>query len=142
MLKIKAFIRFYIELAFDNKVSLIFTLLFPAIYQLINFKVVTITNTDDFIQTSMLMIAYIIVSTAINGVTMSIISTRNSGYIKAYYYASGSRWAIYLANLFVQLIIVLLENLIFIVSLMILYRFFSVNLLLNFMLMTLISFPF
>lgn len=73
---------------------------------------------------------------------MPIISTRNSGYIKAYYYVSGSRWAIYLANLFVQLVIVLLENLAFIVTFMILYRSFSVYLLMKLVLMILISFPF
>ncbi|EEJ73030.1 hypothetical protein [Lactobacillus ultunensis] len=142
ILKVKAFIRFYAELAFDNKISLIFTLLFPAVYQLLNSNQITITNENDFIQACISMSAYIIVSTALNGVTMSIISTRNSGYIKAYYYASGSRWAIYLANLCVQLIIVLLENLVFIISFMILYKFFSIHLLINFVLMTVISFPF
>lgn len=142
ILKTKAFLRFYAELAIDNKISLLFTLLFPAVYQLLNSGRATITNDNDFIQACIPMIAYIIVATALNGVTMSIISTRNSGYIKAYYYASGSRWSIYLADLFVQLAIVLLENVIFIISLMILYRFFSLHLLINFVLMTLISFPF
>lgn len=142
ILKTKAFVRFYAELVVDNKISLLFTLLFPAIYQLLNSGTGTITNNNDFIQVCLPMIAYIIVATALNGVTMSIISTRNSGYIKAYYYASGSRWAIYLANLFVQLAIVLLENIIFIIALMILYRFFSLTLLATFVLMTLISFPF
>ncbi|RVU71558.1 hypothetical protein EJK17_02255 [Lactobacillus xujianguonis] len=142
ILKTKAFIRFYTELAFDNKISLVFTLLFPAIYQLLNSRRISISNNNDFIQACIPMIAYIIVATALNGVTLAIISTRNSGYIKAYYYASGSRWAIYLANLFVQLVIVLLENFIFIVSLMLLYRYFSIYLLINLMLMTLISFPF
>lgn len=142
LLKTKAFIRFYAELAFDNKVSLIFTLLFPAVYQLLNSNAIIVKNDNDFIQACIPMIAYIIVSTVMNGVTMSIIATRNSGYIKAYYYASGSRWAIYLANLLVQLVIVLLENLVFIISLMILYKFFSINLLINLILMTLISFPF
>lgn len=142
ILKTKAFVRFYAELAIDNKISLLFTLLFPAVYQLLNSGMNTITNENDFIQVCIPMIAYIIVATALNGVTMSIISTRNSGYIKAYYYASGSRWAIYLANLFVQLAIVLLENIIFIISLMLLYRFVSFRLLIIFILMTLISFPF
>ncbi len=41
-----------------------------------------------------------------------------------------------------QLAIVLLENIIYIISLMILYRFFSLSLLATFVLMTLISFPF
>lgn len=142
ILKIRAFIRFYAELAFDNKTSLIFTLLFPAVFQLLSSKNIRVTNDNDFIQACVPMIAYIIVSTALSGVTMSIISTRNSGYIKAYYYASGSRWAIYWANLFVQLVIVLIENLIFIIALMGLYRFFSLHLLVNLLLMTLISFPF
>lgn len=142
LLKIKAFVRFYAELAVDNKVSLLFTLLFPAIYQVLNSGTGKITNENDFIRVCMPMIAYIIISTALNGVTMSIIATRNSGYIKAYYYASGSRWAIYLANLVVQLIIVTLENIVFIISLMMLYRFFSIHLLVALILMTLISFPF
>lgn len=80
LLKIKAFVRFYAELAVDNKVSLLFTLLFPAIYQVLNSGTGKITNENDFIRVCMPMIAYIIVSTALNGVTMSIIATRNSGY--------------------------------------------------------------
>lgn len=142
ILKTKAFVRFYAELAFDNKVSLIFTLLFPAVYQLLESNTIKITNENDFVQACIPMISYVIVSTALNGVTMSIISTRNSGYIKAYYYASGSRWAIYLANLFVQLVIVLLENIAFILTFMFLYKSFSFHLLINLILMTLISFPF
>lgn len=109
---------------------------------MLNSNTIKITNENDFVQACIPMIAYIIVSTALNGVTMPIISTRNSGYIKAYYYVSGSRWAIYLANLFVQLVIVLLENLAFIVTFMILYRSFSVYLLMKLVLMILISFPF
>ena len=87
------------------------------------------------------MIAYIIVSTALNGVTMSIIATRNSGFIKAYFYASGSRWAIYWANLLVQLLIVIFENIIFTLALMLLYKYYSAALLIYLTLMTLISFP-
>ncbi|MGO5461947.1 hypothetical protein ACTQX0_09415 [Lactobacillus amylovorus] len=141
LLKIKAFIKFYTELAVDNKASLIFTLLFPAIYQLFSTKIITIFSANDFIKISMPMIAYIIVSTALNGVTMSIIATRNSGFIKAYFYASGSRWAIYLANLLVQLLIVIFENIIFTLALMLLYKYYSAALLIYLTLMTLISFP-
>lgn len=142
ILKTKAFVRFYTELAVDNKINLLFTLLFPAVYQLFNSSAIIVNNGNDFIQACIPMIAYIIVSTALNGVTMSIIATRNSGYIKAYYYASGSRWSIYLANLLVQLVIVLVENFAFVISLMILYKFFSISLLINLMLMTMISFSF
>ena len=104
-------------------------------------KIITIFSANDFIKISMPMIAYIIVSTALNGVTMSIIATRNSGFIKAYFYASGSRWAIYWANLLVQLLIVIFENIIFTLALMLLYKYYSAALLIYLTLMTLISFP-
>ncbi|MBP2058556.1 ABC-2 type transport system permease protein [Lactobacillus colini] len=139
--KTRSFIKFYAELAIDNKMNLIFTLVFPIVYQLISVKASQIFTIDDFIKVSIPMIAYIIVSTALNGVTMSIIATRNSGYIKAYYYASGSKWAIYLANLLVQLVIVVLENIVFILGLMILYNFYSLRLLICLILMNIITFP-
>lgn len=139
--KTKSFFKFYVELALDNKISLVFTLIFPIVYQLINVKMSQIFTASDFIKVSMPMIAYIIVSTALNGVTMAIIGTRNSGFIKAYYYASGSKWAIYWANLLVQLIIVILENFVFILGLMILYKFYSLELFLHLILMTIVSFP-
>lgn len=141
LLKTKAFIKFYTELVIDNKVNLIFTLLFPIVYQLISVKPSPVYTYTDFIKIGMPMIAYIIVSTALNGITMSIIATRNSGFIKAYYYASGSKWAIYWANLLVQLVIVLLENITFITVLMVLYKFYSLSLLFYLILMTIIAFP-
>lgn len=139
--KIKSFIKFYTELAIDNKLSLVFTLLFPIVYQLVSVKIKSIYSFEEFINISVPMIAYIIVSTALNGVTMSIIATRNSGFIKAYYFASGSRWAIYWANLIVQLVIVLIENTFFIIALMVLYKFFSLSLLLYLLLVTAVTFP-
>ncbi|MBD5429512.1 hypothetical protein [Lactobacillus sp.] len=140
-LKTKAFFKFYIELAIDNKINLIFTLLFPIIYQLFSTNITHVLTDIEFIQKSIPMIAYIIVATALNGVTMSIIATRNNGFIKAYFYASGSKWAIYVANLLVQLVIVILENFIFTLSLMILYKYISIRLLISILLMTIISFP-
>lgn len=140
-LKTKSFLKFYAELAIDNKISLIFTLLFPIVYQLISVKTSQILTSNDFIKVSMPMIAYIIVSTALNGITMAIIGTRNSGFIKAYYYASGSKWAIYWANLLVQLVIVVLENMVFILGLMLLYKYYSFRLFIYLILMTIITFP-
>lgn len=140
-LKTKSFLKFYTELAIDNKISLIFTLLFPIVYQLISVKTSQILTSNDFIKVSMPMIAYIIVSTALNGITMAIIGTRNSGFIKAYYYASGSKWAIYWANLLVQLVIVVLENMVFILGLMLLYKYYSFRLFIYLILMTIITFP-
>lgn len=139
--KNKSIFKFYFELAVDNKMNLMFTLIFPVVYQLVSVKIFPIYSINDFIKLSIPMIAYIVVSTALNGVTMAIIGTRNSGFIKAYYYASGSKWAIYWANLLVQLVIVVVENTIFIQGLMIIYKFYSFRLFLYLILMTIISFP-
>ncbi|WEV43862.1 hypothetical protein OZX56_01080 [Lactobacillus sp. ESL0684] len=140
--KIRAFISFYFSLALDNKLTFVFTLVFPIIYQLLVFKNKPIVGENQFISSIMPMVAYIVVDTALNGVTLRMIATRESGYIKAYYFASGSRWAIYLANMLVQLFMVVLENLIFIILSMLYFNFFSFKILLALLCTVFISFPF
>lgn len=140
--KTRSFIRFYFDLTVDNKFTFVFTLLFPIGYQLITYNRVRTMNSEQLMTNLIGMIAYIIVDTALNCVTMRIIATRESGYIKAYYFASGSRWAIYWANLIVQLVTVILENIVFIVFSMILYKIFSLKLLLLLVAITMVTFPF
>ncbi|GFZ26508.1 hypothetical protein LCB40_03880 [Lactobacillus corticis] len=139
--KVKAFTKFYFDIAIDNKLALIFTLVFPVIYQIIAERSMNVTNEYEFTSTIMPMTAYIIVSTALNGVTMPMIATRDSGFIKAYYFASGSRWAIYIANLLVQTGIVILEISIFTIFMMVMYTYFSLKIFIVFLITTLIVFP-
>lgn len=139
--KVKAFTKFYFDIAIDNKLVLIFTLVFPVIYQIIAERSMNVTNEYEFTSTIMPMTAYIIVSTALNGVTMPMIATRDSGFIKAYYFASGSRWAIYIANLLVQTGIVILEISIFTIFMMVMYTYFSLKIFIVFLITTLIVFP-
>ncbi|QYN59371.1 hypothetical protein GYM68_09025 [Lactobacillus panisapium] len=140
--KTRSFIRFYFDLSLDNKFTFVFTLLFPIAYLLITYSRVKSMNSNQQMINLIGMIAYIIVDTALNCVTLRIFATRDSGYIKAYYFASGSKWAIYWANLIVQLLTVVLENLFFIIFSMILYGIFSIKLLILLVVLTIITFPF
>ncbi|WP_057894749.1 hypothetical protein [Lacticaseibacillus brantae] len=142
--KVSSFTKFYIRQAMANRITLVFTLLFPVLwtlYQGLSAHRATQMSATHLITATIPFTAYIIVSTALEGVALATMATRDSGFLKSFYFVSGSRWPMLYANMLVQTGLVVLENLVYSAFSMFLYHAFSLQLLLLVVLLTIVTFP-
>ncbi|MHA3067274.1 hypothetical protein [Lacticaseibacillus saniviri] len=141
--KVRSFTKFYLHQTFLNRINLVFTLLFPIIwtlYQGLSHRSQSFSP-ERLITAIIPLVAYIIAATALDGVTLATIATRDDGFLKSYFFVSGSRWPMFSANVLVQTALVVLENIIYTLFSMALYQVFSLRLLLAVILLTIVAFP-
>lgn len=142
--KVHSFTKFYIRQATANRITLVFTLLFPVLwtlYQGISVHRTSQMSAGQLINATIPFTAYIIVSTALDGVAFATLATRDAGFLKSFYFVSGSRWPMLYANVLVQTGLVVLENLVYSLFSMWLYHAFSLRLLLVTVVLTIVAFP-
>lgn len=103
-----AIFKVQLKIAFKDKFYFVYTLIVPIFMIFIN-------KTQDFQDNESLYIywSYIVVTTVFNGFLLNIIRLRESGFFKTLTYLMGSKYSIVLSNLFVQVVIIQLEILLF-----------------------------
>lgn len=106
--RIKNLVYFDLNSAFKNKIVVIYTLIFPIIFLLL--------NRNNFLNNHNLIYgfwAYIVVIGVLNGIVAGTINMRESNFFKMFSYIAKSKELVFFANLIAQVIFLEMELFIF-----------------------------
>lgn len=106
--RIKSLVRFEINITLDNKLVLVYTLVFPMIFLLFNLG--SFLKNNNFIYGYW---SYIIVSGTLNGIIAGTVNMRESNFLKMFSYIAKSKVYVFIANLVAQTLLLELELFIF-----------------------------
>lgn len=106
--RIKSLVRFELNITLDNKIVLLYTLIFPMIFLCFNLE--NFLSHGEYISGYW---AYIIVSGTLNGIIAGTVNMRESNFLKMFSYIAKSKLYVFFANLIAQTIILELELLFF-----------------------------
>ncbi|ADU29427.1 hypothetical protein [Evansella cellulosilytica] len=104
MRRLFEFYLLFIKIVVTNKVAFLWTLIFPIIYILL-FSRITLSNGFDdnsFIETIAMFFSYIIFVVSINA-SLSLISLRETGFLKMFFFITGSKIPIVFGQILAQL---------------------------------------
>ena len=134
--KIKSLVYFELNITLDNKIVLVYTLVFPIIFLLFN-RNANITN-DSYLYGYW---SYIIVTGILSGIVAGTISMRESNFLKMFSYLAKSKGYVFVSNLISQIIVLELELLIFNIFSMLIARNFNIKIIIYCFLSSLIMIP-
>lgn len=119
----------------SNKVVFVYNLLLPIIYLLATnlkyfFNPIHTTNRG-LLTTISFFWAYIIIVTLLNMVIFETLTEREYGYYKEFFFITGSKWYVLIANFLVQVTILFLEIILFDVIFLIVFHTLNLGILLG-----------
>ncbi|MQS76354.1 hypothetical protein [Companilactobacillus halodurans] len=103
-----AIFKLQMKIALEDKIAFFYTLVIPAAMLFINKSQNFQDNASIYIYWS-----YIVVSTILNGFLLNLVRLRENGFLKTFSYIVGSKYPIIITSLFVQLLIIQVEILLF-----------------------------